>query len=60
MWAGKPVNMAAKLSSLAEANEMAVSDRVFAVYEHASRLRQRALTRIRLLSTLARPGGQPL
>ena len=43
VWAGKPVNMAAKLSSLAEANEMAVSDRVFALYEHASRLQQRAL-----------------
>ena len=43
VWAGKPVNMAAKLSSLAEANEMVVSNRVFDLYEHASRLRQRTL-----------------
>ena len=43
VWAGKPVNVAAKLSSLAEANEVVVADRVFDLYEHASRLRQRAL-----------------
>ena len=43
VWAGKPVNMAAKLSSLAVSNEMVVSDRVFALYERGSRLRQRAL-----------------
>ncbi len=43
VWAGKPVNIAAKLSSLAAANEMVVSDRVFALYQRASRLRQRAL-----------------
>ena len=43
VWAGKPVNMAAKLSSLAAANEMVVADRVFDLYEHASRLRQRTL-----------------
>lgn len=43
VWAGKPVNVAAKLSSLAEDNEMVVSDRVFALYEGAARLRQRAL-----------------
>ena len=43
VWAGKPVNMAAKLTSLAAANEMVVSDRVFDLYEHASRLRQRTL-----------------
>jgi len=30
VWAGKPVNMAAKLSSLAKANELIVSDRYFA------------------------------
>ena len=35
--------MAAKLTSLAAANEMVVSDRVFDLYEHASRLRQRTL-----------------
>lgn len=29
VWAGKPVNMAAKLSSLAKANELIVSDRYF-------------------------------
>ena len=43
VWAGKPVNVAAKLSTLAEANEIVVADRVFALYEHASRLRQRTL-----------------
>ena len=43
VWAGKPVNMAAKLSSLAKANEMVVADRVFDLYQRASRLRQRAL-----------------
>lgn len=43
VWAGKPVNMAAKLSSLAGANELVVSDRSFACYERASKLRQRVL-----------------
>ena len=43
VWAGKPVNMAAKLSSLAGPNEVAVPDRVFRKYEAASKLRQRAL-----------------
>ena len=43
VWAGKAVNMAAKLSSLAEPNQVAVSDRVFNQYGRASRLRQRAL-----------------
>ena len=43
VWAGKPVNMAAKLSSLAASNEMVVSDRVFNEYERASKLRHRAL-----------------
>ncbi len=43
VWAGKPVNMAAKLSSLAAPNEMVVSERVFGLYERASKLRQRAL-----------------
>ena len=43
VWAGKPVNMAAKLSSMAEPNEIAVPDRVFRKYEAASKLRQRAL-----------------
>ena len=43
VWAGKAVNMAAKLSSLAEANQVAVSDRVFKQYGRASRLRKRAL-----------------
>ncbi len=42
VWAGKPVNMAAKLSSLAASNEMVVSDRVFGLYERASK-RRRAL-----------------
>ena len=43
VWAGKPVNMAAKLSSLAGPNQVAVSERVFNFYENASILRQRAL-----------------
>ena len=43
VWAGKPVNVAAKLSSLTTTNEIVVSDRVFALYQSASRLRQRAL-----------------
>ena len=43
VWAGKPVNVAAKLSSLADANEVVVSDRVFDLYESASELRRRAL-----------------
>ena len=43
VWAGKPVNMAAKLSSVTEPNQLAVPDRVFRQYEAASRLRQRAL-----------------
>ena len=43
VWAGKPVNMAAKLSSVAGPNEVAVSGRVFAGYEASSKLRQRAL-----------------
>jgi len=43
VWVGKPVNMAAKLSSEAESNQVVVSDRVFEQYERASMLRQRAL-----------------
>ena len=43
VWAGKPVNMAAKLSSVAGPNEVAVSDRVFTGYEGAARTRQQAL-----------------
>ena len=43
VWAGKPVNMAAKLSSLAGPNEVAVSDRVFQMFDQASTQRRRAL-----------------
>lgn len=43
VWAGNLVNMAAKLSSVAGSNEMAVSERVLAQYSKASRLRQQAL-----------------
>lgn len=43
VWAGKPLNMAAKLSSVAGPNHVVVSDRVFRSYENSSRLRQRAL-----------------
>ena len=43
VWAGKPLNMAAKLSSVAASNQLAVSDRVFNGYNRASLLRRRAL-----------------
>ena len=43
VWAGKPVNMAAKLSSMAEPDQVVVSDRVFSRYEKASKLRRRVL-----------------
>ena len=43
VWAGRPVNMAAKLSSVAGPNQVAVSDRMFARYEGAAKIRQRAL-----------------
>ncbi len=43
VWAGKPVNVAAKLSSVAGPNEIMVSDRVFQQYEGASKIRKRAL-----------------
>ena len=43
VWAGKPVNTAAKLSSVAGPNQVVVSDRVFAGYEGASKLRKRAM-----------------
>ena len=36
VWAGKPVNTAAKLSSVASSNQIVVSDRVFRQYENAS------------------------
>lgn len=43
VWAGKPVNMASKLSSQADSNQLMVSERVFAKYEKFSELRRRAL-----------------
>ena len=43
VWAGKAVNTASKLSSLAGPNQVVVSERVFAQYERASELRRRAL-----------------
>ena len=43
VWAGKPVNVAAKLSSVAASNQLVVPDRVFRLYETASRIRRRAL-----------------
>ena len=43
VWAGKPVNTAAKLSSVASSNQIVVSDRVFRQYENAPRWRKRAL-----------------
>ena len=43
VWAGRAVNVAAKLSSLAGDNQLVVSDRVFADYSKSSNVRQRAL-----------------
>ena len=43
VWAGKPVNMAAKLSSVACSNQVVVSDRAFSRYQNASYIRRRAL-----------------
>ena len=43
VWAGKPVNMAAKLSSHTDSNQIMVSDRVFAQYEKFSELRATCL-----------------
>ena len=45
VWAGTPVNTAAKLSSAASPGQVVVSDRVFDGYGRASELRQRALLR---------------
>ncbi len=43
VWTDEPVNVAAKLSSLADANQIVVSDRVFARYKQFSKVRQQAL-----------------
>ena len=43
VWAGTPVNMAAKLSSVAGPNEVAVSERVFSDYQQSAKIRQRVL-----------------
>ncbi len=43
VWAGKPVNVAAKLSSVADSNQLVVPDRVFGLYQKASQIRRRAL-----------------
>ena len=43
VWVGKPVNVAAKLSSVAGPNQVVVSDRVFNGYEGTGELRRRAL-----------------
>ena len=43
VWAGTPVNSAAKLSGVAGSNEVAVSDRVLADYENSAKIRRRAL-----------------
>ena len=45
VWAGNPVNMAAKLSSVAGNNHVVVSDRVYAAYNGTPKIRQRALLR---------------
>lgn len=43
VWTDQPVSVAAKLSSLADANQIVVSDRVFARYKQFSKARQQAL-----------------
>ena len=43
VWAGTPVNTAAKLSGAAGPNEVVVSERVFSDYENSAKLRRRAL-----------------
>lgn len=43
VWAGTPVNIAAKLSSIAKPNELAVSARVFEAFNNANKLRRRAI-----------------
>lgn len=43
VWAGKPVNMAAKLSSVACSNQVVISERVFSRFQKASPIRRRAL-----------------
>ena len=43
VWAGTPVNMAAKLSSVAGPNAVAVSERVFSDYQQSGKIRQRVL-----------------
>ncbi len=43
VWAGKPVNVAAKLSGLANGDQLLVPGRVFNLYEKASAIRRRAL-----------------
>ena len=43
VWAGTPVNMAAKLSGVAGPNEVAVSERVFADYQQSAKIRRRVL-----------------
>ena len=43
VWAGTPVNMAAKLSRVAGPNEVVVSERVFSDYQQSAKIRQRVL-----------------
>ena len=43
VWAGMPVNAAAKLSSVAGPDEIVVSDRLFSGYERCAKVRQQAL-----------------
>ena len=45
VWAGKPVNSAAKLSSVAEPDQVVISERVFSQYRQSSKLRQRVIIR---------------
>ena len=59
VWAGSPVNAAAKLSSVAGDNQVVVSDRVFARYGNASRNKAEGTSvvlRMQCRKTEGRPG----
>ena len=43
VWADEPVNVAAKLSSLADANQIVISDRLYDRFRHFAPLRKKAL-----------------
>lgn len=60
VWAGKPVSMAAKLSSLGNSNQILVSDRAFNQYSQFPRERRQALLRSCGCNGMVRGGGLDL